>query len=112
MLWCSGKTEICHFTDGNTICSCAKSVHNGIENLQSDLKVALNWFRDNQIMANPEKFQFTILSNKTINQSIVRNNKTIEPSKSVKLLGLTIDNKFNIKIQMTYPKRLVRKSKV
>ena len=44
------------------------------------------------MMANPEKFQFMILSKNAINQSIVINNKTIESSKSVKLLELTIDN--------------------
>ena len=52
------------------------------------------------MMANPEKFQFMILSKNTINKSIVTNNKTIESSKSVKLLGLTIDNKLNFGIHM------------
>ena len=33
-----------------------------IENLQSDLKTALNWFKDNQMMANPGKLQFMIPS--------------------------------------------------
>ena len=79
----------------NTIYSCTKSVKGVIENLQSDLKIALKWFKDNQMMANPEKFQLMILNNNTINKSIVINNKTIEPFKSVKLLGLTIDNKLN-----------------
>ena len=77
---------------------CAKLVIDVIQNLQSDLKIALNWFKDNQMMANPGKFQFTILSKNTINQSTVINNKTIESSKSAKLLGLTIDNKLNFGI--------------
>ena len=29
------------------------------------------WFKDNQMMANTGKFQFTILSKNTINKSIV-----------------------------------------
>ena len=49
-------------------------------------------------MTNPGKFQFTILSKNTINKSIVIDNKTIESSKSVKLLELTIDNKLNFGI--------------
>ena len=64
------------------------------------LKIALTWFKDNQMMANPGKFQFMILSKNTINKSIVINNKTIESSKSVKLLGLTIDNKLNFGIHI------------
>ena len=52
------------------------------------------------MMANPGKFQFMILSKNAINQSIVINNKTIESSKSVKLFGLTIDNKWNFGIHV------------
>ena len=100
MLWFVEKTDICNFADDNTIYSCAKSVNDVIENLQSDLKIALKWFKDHQMMANPGKFQFMILSKNTINQSIVINNKTIESMKSVKLLGLTIDNKLNFGIHI------------
>ena len=94
------ETDICNFTDGNTIYSSAKLVNNVIENLQSDLKIALKWLKDNQVMANPGKFQFMILSKNTINKSFVIDNKTIESSKSVKLLGLTIDNKLNFGIHI------------
>ena len=60
----------------------------------------LKWFQDNQMMANPGKFQFMILSKNTINKLIVIDNKTIESSKSVKVLGLTIDNKLNFGIHI------------
>ena len=72
-----------------------------IENLQSDLKIALKCFEDNQMMLNPGKFQFMILSkNNTINKSYVIDNKTIESSKSVKLLGLTMDKELNFRIHI------------
>ena len=95
MLWFIEKIGIWNFADDNTIYSCAKSVNVVMENLQSDLKIALKWFKDNQMMANPGKFQFMILSKNSINKSIIINNKTIESSKSVKLLGLNIDNNQN-----------------
>ena len=98
MLWFVENTDIWNFADGDTIYSWAKSVKDVIGNLQSDLKIALKWFKDNQMMANPGKFQFMILSKNIINKSIVIDNKTIESSKSVKLLGLTIDNKLNFGI--------------
>ena len=100
MLWFVEKTGICNFADDSTIYSCAKSVNGIIENIQADLKIALKWFQDNQMMANPGKLQFTILSKKTINKSIVIDNKTIESLKSVKLLGSTIDNKLNFGIHI------------
>ena len=94
------KTDICNFADHSTIYSCVKSVNYVIENLQSDLKTALKWFKDNQMMVNPGKFQSTILSKNTIKKSIVIDNKAIESSKSVKLLGLTFDNKLNFGIHI------------
>ena len=56
MLWFIEKTDICNFADSNTIYSCTKSVINVTENLQSNLKIALKWFKDNQMMANQESF--------------------------------------------------------
>ena len=100
MLWFVEKTGISNFAENNTIYRCAKSVNDVIENLQSDLKIPLKWFKDNQIMANPGKFEFMILIENTINKSIVINNKTIELSKAVELLGLTIDNKLNFGIHI------------
>ena len=100
MLWFVEKTDICSFADDNTIYSCAKSVGDVIENLQSDLKKALKWFKNNQMLANPGKFQFMILFKNTINKPIVIDNKMIESSKSMKLLGLTIDRKLNFGIHI------------
>ena len=69
MLWFVEKTDICNFADDNTIYSCAKSVNHVIENLQSGLNIALKWFKGNQMMAKPGKFQFMILSKNAINKS-------------------------------------------
>ena len=79
--------SFCNFADNNTIYSCTKSVNDVIKNLQSDLKIALNWFKDNEMMANPGKFQSMTDSKQKYNQLIIINNKTIESLKSVKLLG-------------------------
>ena len=62
--------------------------------------IALKWLKNNEMMANPEKFQYMVLSKNTINKSIAINNKTNESSKSLKLLGLTIDNKLNYGIHI------------
>ena len=98
MLWFVEKTDICNFSENNIWHSCSESLNDVLENLQSYLMIPLKWLKDNQMSANPGKFQFIILSKNTINKSIVINNKKIEPFKSVKLLGLTIDNIFNFEI--------------
>ena len=53
-----------------------------------------------KIMPDPGKFQFMILSKNASNKSNVKNNKTIQSSKSVKLLGLTIDSTVNFGIHI------------
>ena len=93
LLWFVEKTV-------STKYSCAKSVNDVIENLQCDMKIALNLLKDNQLMAHPGKFQFMILSKSTINKSIVINSKMTELSKSVKLLSLKIDTKLNFGIHI------------
>ena len=93
------KTDIYNFADNNTMYSCPKSV-NDVNDLQSDRKIALKWFKDNKMMTNPGKFHFMILNKNAMNKSIVINNKTFDSSKSMKLLGLTIDNKLNFGIHI------------
>ena len=50
----------------------------------------LKWFRKNQIMANPEKFQFMLLG-KHKSLKIEIEGFQLESAKSVNLLGITID---------------------
>ena len=67
------KSKICNFADDNTVnfaddnivCSCGKDLPKINENLICTMKNTLKWFRLNSLKANPGKFQFMILSNKT-----------------------------------------------
>ena len=53
----------------------------------------VQWFSDNQMQANPDKFQAICIGKKT-NSAILTfdiNGTEIRPEDSVKLLGVTID---------------------
>ena len=50
------RSIVCNFADDNTLYYCGETTENVIKNLQSDLKIVLKWFKNNQMMANPEKF--------------------------------------------------------
>ena len=54
------QSDICNFADDNTLYS-KKSLTDIKENLVSDTKSILNWFRLNSLKANPGRFQFMIL---------------------------------------------------
>ena len=56
------KSNICNFADDNTLYFCSQDLQTVIENLTYDVKNVLTWFKINSMKANPEKFQFMILS--------------------------------------------------
>ena len=67
-----------------------------IENLTYDLKNVLTWFKINSMKANPEKFQFMILSKtRRPEYNLLIDSNVIKESADVELLGLIIDNKLS-----------------
>ena len=59
------QSDICNFADDNTLYSRGKSLTDIKENLVSDTKSILNWFKLNSLKANPGKFQFMILGDRS-----------------------------------------------
>ena len=47
---------VCNFADDNTLYYSGETTENVLKNLQSDLKIVLKWFRNNQMMAKSGKF--------------------------------------------------------
>ena len=91
-------SEICNFTDDNTLYSCDRNLLRIKENLIFDMKNILFWFRTNSLKANAGKFQFMILNRKNHRrQQMVINSITVKESNEVILLGITIDNKLVFK---------------
>ena len=87
------KSSICNFADDNTLYSCNKIKEIINENLKTDMKVILHWFKVNSLKANPEKFDFMIMGKRsTSNETLNINSININESSSVKLLGITLDN--------------------
>ena len=82
---------VCNFADDNKLCYSRETTESVIKNLQSDLKIVLKWFRNNQMMTNPEKFQYMWLGkHKPLKTEI--EGFQLESAKSVNLLGITIDH--------------------
>ena len=83
------KFDICNFANNNTLYSCGANLKSVLENLKHDASKLLFWFKVNSMKANPEKFQFIILSKKSYQpQKLSVNTFTIDESDEVKLLGL------------------------
>ena len=84
--------------DDNTLYSCGDRLTEIKENLISDRKSILNWFRLNFLKASPGKFQFMILGDKSHHKEILKiNSINVEASDDFLLLGITIDKKLTFK---------------
>ena len=66
------QSDICNFADDNTLCSCREWLTEIKENLIFDTKVILYWFRLNSLKANPGKFQFRILGDKSYHKRTLK----------------------------------------
>ena len=73
-----------NFADDNTISAAEKTIEKLISTLEQDSQAAIDWFKINEMIVNPDKFQAIVvkkncrmkdsyalnINNQTINQSI------------------------------------------
>ena len=91
------KCNIHNYADDNTITSSSNSIANLLKDLENDANIAISWLRNNKMIANPDKFQCIILSKNKADNIVEVNieNQKVSSQTSVKLFGITIDNKIN-----------------
>ena len=89
------NSETYHFANDNTISSILKEKEALLTTLEKDSQKAVDWFRLNDIIVNPEKFQ-SMISQRSPNSeahTIEIDGNKIETENSVDLLLMHIDNK-------------------
>ena len=86
--------DVCNFADDNTLFKCDKNIEKLALSLENDISNAIYWFKWNQMVANPCKFQVMFLGlKKEMKMQLNINNKQIEVVNTVKPLGITVDSK-------------------
>ena len=86
------EAQLLDFADENTI------VDDLITNLQNESENAIDWFRSNEMVVNPDKFQSIIINRlRKIKGSyeLITDNHKIDSGNSITLLGIEIDNKLS-----------------
>ena len=65
--------------------------------MQRKSEVITDWFKKNQMIVNPDKFQVVIIDKKKdyTNENVVIDNKQIKTVTSVERLGIQLDDKLN-----------------
>ena len=86
-------TKITNYADDNTPYAVEDSIEKLLETLQKDVNILLNWFKMNEMKPNADKSHLFIVN--SIGDNIKIGNDEITGENSVKLLGITIDNKLS-----------------
>ena len=85
------SSELHNFADDNTLSSTADNLKDLLRDLEKASEEAINWFKNNLMIVNPEKFQSIIIDLKNTNynpQELNIAGKGVNSQMSVNLLGI------------------------
>ena len=71
---------------------------------ESDSNIAIEWFKKNKMIVNPDKIQAIILNKKSSDLTNIKfqvDNQVIKSLSSVELLGIQIDEKIDFNLQIS-----------
>ena len=92
------KCILYNYADDNSMSCSSTTLQQVLSNLRSDCKNANEWFGENGMRVNPDKFQFMILSANPSDDIELKldENTTLKSDVSVKVLGVTIDHRLTL----------------
>ena len=99
------RSSVVNYAVDNTICVTGETLDDCLNSCVTDIDISLDWFELNQMQANPSKFQFKHTC-KDAAQPFRYNDITLDAGKSVKLLGIEIDQRLTF---TTHVDTLIRK---
>ena len=86
------EAGICNFADDNSIYVHGNDIDTVINSLEIQIRKAIDWYKYNSLVPNPDKFQMMFLgTKKKIDFCLDINGKVSRSTTDVKLLGITID---------------------
>ena len=92
------QATLYNYADDNTLAFFSRTLLNLVRVLVEEAGAALDWLKENHMIANPSKFHALLVKKdqtKTSGEKIKIQGKTIESEDSVKLLGVHLDYKLN-----------------
>ena len=93
------NSQLVSYADDNHICHDSENLEMLQKHLQDDSNKAVKWFDNNhQTTANPDKLQSIVLSRRNVETfDISVDDHTISRDNTLKMLGVTLDDKLNFK---------------
>ena len=97
-LWIT-KTELLNLADDNTITTAERTFENLLSTLETECQAAIEWFKLNEMIVNPEKVPAIVVKKKKAKMKdsypLNINDLTINSENRVKLLDIEIDKKLS-----------------
>ena len=107
LLWFVKDCDICNFADDTTIYFCGHDLNELKSKLEKSADIAIEWFRTNYFKLNTDKCKLIVGGRKSHPITLRVGTSSIKEVSSVKLLGVTIDNKLNFNEHIS---KLVKKA--
>ena len=98
------NSVIYKFGDDNTISVASKTRDTLLETLENESELAVNWFRNNNMILNPDKFQLMLLeisTKKVIQEKLQIDNNEIKAENSVTLVGILLTIGYHLMTKVT-----------
>ena len=90
-------SQVCNFAGDDTTFACGETLNEVTKSIENDMGMAMNWFKLNEMVSNPEKFQIIFSGlNEDHKLSIGIDGDAIKISDTVKLLDVTIGSKLRV----------------
>ena len=92
-------SDLHNFADDNTVTAVAETIQDLINSLDVKITNAIEWMKDNDMIANSNKFKAIVLTKTDHNTAGIRlefRGKTIPSIKEINLLGVTTDTNSHI----------------
>ena len=97
-------SDLHNVADDNTVTAVAETIQGLINSLEVNTSNAIEWMKDNDMIANPYKFKAIVLTKTDHNTASIRMEfcgKTILSSNEIDLLGITTDTKLSFDPHIT-----------
>ena len=91
----SDNIVIYNYVDDNTVICSGYEYEDVKAELMLNVDKIIEWFQDNHMKVNPDKFQYIVFGKVVNPNTFLINGNVVRPEERVKLLGVYIDNKLN-----------------
>ena len=98
------NSSLNNYSDDNTLSAHQDTLEKLIEVLENESEIAINWFKSNQMIVNPDKFQAIIINpkrNKDERHTLKLGEHIIHSQSSVSLIGIEIDDHLSFSNHIT-----------